>query len=213
MTVGVRKEPGKFILFFSNFPYQTSAYKQGLKILYPDHPAAQPSPTLQPCHSLLIPNSDQRVQWWRNNVFRSVPMYHLYWIHIYVTDWSYDAGLQRERSMRFKTHAYKWQHHCKKAQGAQMEGAEDRLREHYMLLSLHDSSSLLNPERAPHGLETCRELQYISSCDYVAVIKLLLLARRQLSTDLPIRHALSCWAHWESWCRSVTRSKMGPTSW
>lgn len=62
MTVGVIKEPGKFILFFSNFPYQTSAYKQGLKILYPDHPAAQPSPTLQPCHSLLIPNSDQRVQ-------------------------------------------------------------------------------------------------------------------------------------------------------
>lgn len=115
-----------------------------------------------------------------------------YWIHIYVTDWSYDAGLQRERGRRFKAHVYKWQHHHKKAQGTQGEGAGDRLREHYMFLSLHDSISLLNPERAPHGLEMCRELQYIPSCAHVAVIKQLLLARRQLSTDLPIRHLLSC---------------------
>lgn len=38
----------------------------------------------------------------------------------------------------------------------------------------------------------CRELQYIPSCAHAAVIKPLLLARRQLSTDLPIRHVLSC---------------------
>lgn len=95
----------------------------------------------------------------------------------------------------------KRQYHCKKAQGTQVEGAGDRLREHYMFLSLHDSISLLNPEREPHGLEMCRELQYIPSCAHVAVIKQSLLARRQLSTDLPIRQPLSCWAHWESWCR------------
>lgn len=98
-------------------------------------------------------------------------------------------------------HVYKWQHHHKKAQGTQVEGAGHMLRELYMFLSLHDSTSLLNPERAPHSLEMCRELQYIPSCAHVAVIKQLLLARRQLSTDLPIRHPLSCRAHWESWCR------------
>lgn len=98
VTVGMIKEPGKFILFFPNFPYQISAYKQGFKILYPDHPAAQPAPTLWPCHSLLVPNSDQRVQWWGYHVFMGVPILILdlktdvcitpYWIHIYVTDWS-----------------------------------------------------------------------------------------------------------------------------
>lgn len=132
-----------------------------------------------------------------------------YWIHIYVTDWSYYAGLKREKGRRFKTHAYKWKRHCKKAQGIQVEGAGDRLRQHYMFLCLHDSSSLLNPERASHGLEMCRELQYIPSCAHVAVIKQLLLARRQLSTDLPIRHPLSCWAHWESWCRRCHQKQDG----
>lgn len=42
---------------------------------------------------------------------------------------------------------------------------------------------------------------------WAAMIKQLLLARRQLSTDLPTRHLRSHWAHCEHW------SKMGPTSW
>lgn len=133
-----------------------------------------------------------------------------YWIHIYVTDWSYDAGLKRERGRRFKTHAYKWQHHCKKAQGTQVEGAGNKLRERYMFLSLRDSSSLLNPERGfKVGPEMCRKPQCIPSCAHVAVIKQLLLARRQLSTDLLIRHSLSCWAHWESWCRRCHQKQDG----
>lgn len=53
-------------------------------------------------------------------------------------------------------HAYNWQFHCKKAQGTQVGGAGDRLRIHYMFLPLPESRSLLNPERAPHGLETLR---------------------------------------------------------